>query len=173
VERLTQTNHLRVSPLVSLTFTVKGEDVAYRELRVYYGEPVRSENGGGKVIITNARAVASLMRPLLEPETCEVGYAVCLTAKMDLIGYHEISRGSIDSTPMYPREVFKAAVLVNAASVILVHNHPSGDPTPSTVDCELARRTKQAGEILGIEVLDHIIIGHEGRYASLKEQGLV
>lgn len=142
-----------------------------REIRVSYGEPLAGQAENGPVNIRTARAAAAVMSPLLEPETCEVGYVLCLTTRMDLIGYHEISRGSVDSTPMYPREVFKAAVLVNAASIILMHNHPSGDPSPSSVDCALAERIREAGVILGIEVLDHIIIGHEGRYVSLKEQG--
>jgi len=142
-----------------------------REIRVSYGEPLVGQAENGVVNIRTARAAAAVMSPLLELETCEVGYVLCLTTKMDLIGYHEVSRGSLDSTPMYPREIFKAAVLVNAASIILVHNHPSGDPSPSTNDCTLTVRVREAGQLMGIELLDHIIIGHEGRFVSLKEQG--
>ena len=73
---------------------------------------------------------------------------------------------------MHPREVFKAALLNNAASIILAHNHPSGDPEPSREDIEVTHRLVNAGNILGINVLAHIIIG-DGRYISLKEQGMM
>jgi DNA repair protein RadC len=111
------------------------------------------------------------MTPLLEHEVCEVGYVLCLTSKLDLIGYHEVSRGSLDSTLMHPREVFKAAVLLNAAGVVLVHNHPSGNPSPSADDIALTARIQEAGKLMGIELLDHVIIGHEGRWVSLREEG--
>jgi DNA repair protein RadC len=96
---------------------------------------------------------------------------MCLTSKLYLIGCHEVSRGSVDSTPVEPREVFKAAVLVNASAIVLVHNHPSGDPSPSAADLALTARIREAGELLGIELLDHVIIGHDGRYASLQGMG--
>lgn len=73
---------------------------------------------------------------------------------------------------MHPRELFKAAIKYLAAAVLLAHNHPSGDPTPSKEDLALTERLKQAGEIIGIPVLDHLIIG-DGRFLSLKERGLL
>jgi len=142
-----------------------------REIRVSYGEPLVGQAENGLVNIRTARAAAAVMRPLLEPEACEVGYVLCLTTKMNLIGYHQMSRGALDATTMHPREVFKAAVLANAASIVLVHNHPSGDPSPSPDDLVLTARLKNGGQLLGIELLDHIIIGHNGLYVSLKEQG--
>jgi len=142
-----------------------------REMRVSYGRNVSCERQNGPVSVKNARDVTAVMRPLLEPEACEVGYVLCLTTKMDLIGYHQVSRGSLDATTMHPREVFKAAVLANAAGIVLVHNHPSGDPSPSPDDMVLTARLKNAGQLIGIELLDHIIIGHDGRYVSIKEQG--
>ena len=74
---------------------------------------------------------------------------------------------------MHPREVFKAAILGNAAAIILFHNHPSGDPDPSREDRELTRRLIDAGRILGIDVLDHVVLGDEGQYFSFKERGLI
>ena len=80
--------------------------------------------------------------------------------------------GSLASSPVHPREIFHEAVAESAASLILFHNHPSGDPTPSPHDIKLTQRLKEAGELMGIEVLDHLIVGHN-RYVSLKEKGLI
>lgn len=142
-----------------------------REMHVLYGKCIPVEGKTDPVSIKNGRDVAALMAPLLEPEVVEVCYVLLLTTPLTLIGYHQVSRGSLNQAPMYPREVYKAAILANAASIVLVHNHPSGDPTPSRDDLDLTRRLKDAGELLGIGVLDHIIIGHDGWFISLKEQG--
>ena len=83
-----------------------------------------------------------------------------------------ISRGSLNGSLVHPREVFREAVSSQAAGLILFHNHPSGDPTPSKEDLALTRRLKQAGSIMGIEVLDHVILG-QGQYASFKEKGIL
>jgi DNA repair protein RadC len=95
---------------------------------------------------------------------------LCLSTKHRVIAYHEVSRGTLDSTLVHPREVFKAALLANAAAIIVNHNHPSGDPSPTIDDLEVTRRLVAAGEILGIVVLDHIVVG-DGRYFSFKEAG--
>jgi len=97
---------------------------------------------------------------------------LCLNTKNKIVGVHTISIGSLNASIVHPREVFKAAMLNNAASIICIHNHPSGDPGPSRDDIETTHRLVNAGNILGIDVLDHIIIG-DGRYISLKEQGMM
>lgn len=84
-----------------------------------------------------------------------------------------VSIGSINSSIVHPREVFKTAILSNAASIIVFHNHPSGDTTPSKEDINVTNRLKEAGKILGIEVLDHIIIGVDGMFCSIKERGMI
>jgi len=84
----------------------------------------------------------------------------------------EISKGTLNASLVHPREVFKAAIKATAAAVLLVHNHPSGDPTPSKEDLALTARMKQAGDLVGIPVLDHLIIG-DGRFVSLKDKGLL
>ena len=89
-----------------------------------------------------------------------------------MIGIEETSRGSLTTTILHPREVFKSAILANAASIILVHNHPSGDPTPSREDIEITKRLQRAGHLLGIKVLDHIVIGRE-KYVSMKDDGYI
>lgn len=86
------------------------------------------------------------------------------------IGENEISKGTVNQTIAMPREVFKKAIEMNASSIILAHNHPSGDTTPSHEDKVLTRRMEEAGEILGINVLDHFVIGHN-KYYSFKENG--
>lgn len=81
-------------------------------------------------------------------------------------------RGTVDHTPVYPREVVKRALELNAAALILVHNHPSGDPTPSRADIEMTREVAKAADALGIAVHDHLIIGRRG-HVSLREKGLM
>jgi DNA repair protein RadC len=83
-----------------------------------------------------------------------------------------ISKGSLNGSLVHPREVYREAVTLQAAGLILFHNHPSGDPTPSREDLDLTRRLREAGRIMGIEILDHIILG-ANRYTSLKEKGLI
>lgn len=95
-----------------------------------------------------------------------------LDTRNRLKNLHVISKGSLNGSLVHPREVFRQAVSLQAAGIILFHNHPSGDPTPSREDLELTRRLREAGRIMGIEVLDHIILG-SGRYLSLKDRGLL
>lgn len=99
----------------------------------------------------------------------EYMYMICMNTKNRIIGVFEISHGNVNSSIVGVREIFQKALLANAVSIILIHNHPSGDPTPSREDIEVTRRIKEAGKIIGIEVLDHLIIGD--RYTSLKERG--
>lgn len=79
----------------------------------------------------------------------------------------------MNSSIVHPREVFKLAILGNSASIILFHNHPSGDTTPSKEDINITERIKEAGKIIGIELIDHIILGDENKYTSLKEKGII
>lgn len=95
-----------------------------------------------------------------------------LSTRNNVLGISAVSVGSLNSSIVHPRECFKEAIRRNANSVILLHNHPSGDPTPSREDLDITRRLTEGGKILGIEILDHVIIG-EKRYVSLKEQGII
>jgi DNA repair protein RadC len=85
----------------------------------------------------------------------------------------EVSVGSLNASIVHPRELFKEAVRMSAASIVVVHNHPSGDPTPSGADLQLTRRLAKAGEVLGIELLDHIVIGDGGAHTSLRHMGVL
>ncbi len=98
----------------------------------------------------------------------EVVVALFLDCKNNVIGTCEIGHGTIDACILQPRDIFKAALLHNAASLMLFHNHPSGNPQPSMDDINSTKRIVEAGRIIGINVLDHIIIG-DHRYYSLKE----
>ena len=114
--------------------------------------------------------VAQALAPLLAHQAVEVFSAVLLDARHKAIGYAEVSRGTINMAPVHPREVFGPAVRLGAAAIIVAHNHPSGDPTPSAEDFAVTRRLKEAGDILGIPVLDHLVIGsNAARFSSLRE----
>ncbi|MNV44920.1 hypothetical protein D3C71_1366980 [compost metagenome] len=93
-----------------------------------------------------------------------------LNTKNHVIGQETLSMGSLNASIVHPREVFRAAIKCSSASIICAHNHPSGDPTPSPEDISLTSRLLQAGEIVGIDVLDHLIIG-DSSFVSLKEKG--
>ncbi|PQP80049.1 hypothetical protein C0Q44_29530 [Paenibacillus sp. PCH8] len=99
---------------------------------------------------------------------------VCLflNSKNHIIAQETLSMGSLNASIVHPREVFRAAIKCSSASIVCAHNHPSGDPTPSPEDIQITKRLIEAGTIVGIDVLDHIIIG-DGTYVSLKEKGLV
>ncbi|MCG7410202.1 DNA repair protein RadC [Paenibacillus sp. ACRRX] len=97
---------------------------------------------------------------------------IYLNTKNRVLAQETISVGTLDASLVHPREVFRSAIRHGAAALICIHNHPSGDPTPSREDIEITRRLIEAGELVGIEVLDHLIIG-DNQYVSLKEQSLV
>ena len=142
-----------------------------RELTVAYRPLPGPFAFDGRKRLSSPREAAALLVPLLSTEAAEVFGILCLSSKHTLIAWHEVSRGTLDTTLVHPREVFKAAILANTASLVLVHNHPSGDPTPSPDDVALTNRLVQAGQILGIEICDHIVIGHDSRYFSFLESG--
>ncbi len=123
----------------------------------------------GRTVSTPAASAAALAA-LLQDEPGEVFGILCLSTKHRVIAYHEVSRGTLDATLVHPREVFKAALLANAASIVLAHNHPSGDPSPSGEDLRITTALAGAGRLLDIEMLDHVIIGR-GRWTSLRALG--
>jgi DNA repair protein RadC len=100
----------------------------------------------------------------------ETFFAVLLDGKNRILREAEISVGTLTSSLVHPREVFAPAVRESAAAIIVVHNHPSGDPNPSPEDREVTRRLRAAGEVVGIRVLDHVVVG-DGSYASFLEKG--
>ena len=107
----------------------------------------------------------------LKHETKEFFFSIHLDGKNRICCVDEVSIGSLNQSIVHPREVFKTALLSSAAAIILLHNHPTGDPTPSSEDIEITRRLREAGEIIGVKVLDHIIIGDS--FLSFVTQGLM
>ena len=114
--------------------------------------------------------------PVLESELSELAYerfiALALNTKNHVTAVLPVSSGSLNASIVHPRELFQRAILANCASLILAHNHPSGDPAPSPEDLALTRKLIDAGLLLDIPVLDHIVLGY-GRYVSFKERGLI
>ena len=124
-----------------------------------------------KPLVKTPEDVASLVQGRLKGKKKEYFLAVLLDTRNQLIKVAEISVGSLDSSIVHPREVFKEAISASAAAVIFVHNHPSGDTEASEDDIKLTKRLVEAGEIVGIDVLDHIIIGGKD-HISMKREGL-
>jgi DNA repair protein RadC len=121
------------------------------------GEPIR-----------DAAAVHAHVRDRLPQLDREVFLALLLDGRSRLQGEVRVSEGTLTTALVHPREVFAPAIRLGAAAIILVHNHPSGDPTPSAEDAALTERLRQVGDLVGIRVIDHVVVGH-GRYVSLAE----
>jgi len=126
---------------------------------------------GDKPLVKTPEEVVNLVRSRLKGKKKEYFLALLLDTRNQLIKVSEISVGSLDSSIVHPREVFKEAISASAASIIFVHNHPSGDPTASEDDIKLTKRLAEVGELMCIDVLDHIIIGGK-IFLSLKREGL-
>jgi len=116
---------------------------------------------------------AKLVKQFLCDADREIFLAVCLNTKNEPTAISTVSVGTLNTSTVHPRELFKFAILSSAAGIILAHNHPSGNVTPSDEDSQITARLVEAGTLLGIEVLDHIITGPGGQYQSMKELGLL
>ncbi len=125
-----------------------------------------------RVTIKSPVEVSTLLMEEMRHLKKEVFKIILLNTKNHIIKYLDVSVGSLNSSIVHPREVFSEAVKAGCSGVLLVHNHPSGDPEPSREDIETTQRLVNAGNILGIKVLDHVVIG-DGKYTSFKEQGLM
>lgn len=132
-----------------------------------------------------ARACKKSVSPVKSPETIarlfsseladpnkEALMCICVDSKMNVLKHEVVSVGGLNANSVHPRDVFRTAVTEAAAGVVLAHNHPSGDPTPSRTDVKFTARVKAAGSLLGVELLDHVIVGGE-KYVSFKESGLL
>lgn len=126
----------------------------------------------GNPTIRSPRDAADLLMEQLRYLQKEHFVCLFLNTKNHVISQETLSMGSLNAAIVHPREVFRAAIKCSSASLICAHNHPSGDPTPSPEDIKLTKRLLEAGEIVGIEVLDHVVIG-DGNFVSLKEQGFI
>lgn len=122
--------------------------------------------------LSSWNAVVSYLRLLLAGQPREQFWVLFLDRKNQLIASEMLAEGTIDHAPVYPREVLRRALELNSANLVLVHNHPSGDPSPSRPDIEMTRQISKAAKTLGLTVHDHAIVGHE-RVTSLRSEGLM
>jgi DNA repair protein RadC len=153
--------------------SINNEKVRMHRLPIYRVALVR-ETSQPSVLncIKTPRNVYEIAATYLEGADREHFVVMMLDTKNQVIGINTVAIGILSSCPIHPREVFKPAILANAAGIILLHNHPSGDPSPSQDDILLTDRLKEAGEVLGIQVIDHVILGYTN-YVSLKERGQI
>jgi DNA repair protein RadC len=126
----------------------------------------------GKSIIKTPEEAYNELKGKARGKKKEHFWAILLDTRNRVIKSVEVSMGSLDSSIVHPRELFKEAISASASSVIVAHNHPSGNPEASQDDIKLSKRLKEAGELVGIDLVDHIIIG-DGEYLSLKREGLL
>ena len=125
-----------------------------------------------EIKVTEPRIIADILMNEMQNLPQEVLKLIILNTKNVVISIREVFKGSLNSSIVHPREIFSEALKKNAASIIICHNHPSGDPTPSKEDVNITLRLKECGKIMGIELLDHIIIGNRS-YTSLKEKSII
>ncbi|MHB0912005.1 MAG: RadC family protein [Armatimonadota bacterium] len=125
-----------------------------------------------RLSVSSPEDAARLLMPELRHAAQEHFKGLFLNTKNEVLRLSTITVGSLDASLITPRELFREAVRIGCASVIIAHNHPSGDPTPSSEDIQVSHRLCEAGEMIGISVLDHIVIG-DGRWTSMKESGLI
>jgi DNA repair protein RadC len=136
------------------------------------GRRMAREGVGERPRIRGPRDVYDLCAPVLLDAKQEEFRVLLLNTQHAVLRELLVTRGTLDTSVVHPREVFRAAIVESAAAVILVHNHPSGDPSPSREDREVTDQMVEAGRLIGISVLDHIVIG-DGRYVSFVEAGLL
>jgi len=131
---------------------------------------LESFNEVPKPKISSPEDVYRQLYPRMREKKKEMFIELCLDTKNQIIKEETISMGSLNANIVHPREVFKTALSESAAHIIVAHNHPSGDPTPSREDIEITKKLVETGKIIGIDLLDHVIIG-DGRHFSMKEAG--
>jgi len=123
-------------------------------------------------IVRTPEDAANLFRQFIGDCDRESFCILCLNTKNEPTALHLVSTGSLNASLVHPRETYKLAILANSASIIACHNHPSGEPTPSQEDIELTSRLRDSGCLLGIDLLDHLVLGN-GTFVSMKERGLM
>ena len=131
---------------------------------------ISGRQGAVRMRLRDSRQVADLLAEEMMHEKRELFMTINLNTRMQVESKSVISIGNIDSAPVHPREVFGPAIRRGAAAVVVAHNHPSGDPTPSPQDIEVTERLLSASEILGIRLVDHVIVGN-GCFTSMKNEG--
>lgn len=141
-------------------------------MQKYHLEMVKDSNLTYQEKLSSPEIVAKMLRDVfkMDVQAEEIFVVICLDTKNKVNGIFEVSRGTVNGSLVHPREVFKRAILCNATSIIVAHNHPSGETTPSPEDINTTKRLFEAGILLGIPVIDHIIVGEAPCYFSFKEE---
>jgi DNA repair protein RadC len=152
----------------------KVRQIKFRQIRAVYETLTVAEGAGNylspKIRYTSPTQIFDTFS-FLQDETKEYFIALHLDGKNRILAVDICSIGSLNQSIVHPREVFKTALLSSAAAIILMHNHPSGDPTPSNEDLVVTRRLREVGDLIGIRILDHIVVG--STYYSFVERGII
>jgi len=164
-------DHASASELLSIK-GVGSAKIAQIKAAFELGRRLMAESAADSPVFNSSASVFSAFAPRFKNMKKEIFLCLMLDAKNRLISAEQISEGTLTNSLIHPREAFKSAIKESAASVIFIHNHPSGDPAPSRDDIAVTERLRNTGDIVGIPALDHIIIG-DGSYVSLKEKGLL
>ena len=169
--RLSSLNNLSIEQLKSIKGIGRVKAIQIKAA-LELSKRIATSDGIVHHIIKSAYDVSNLMMEEMRYLKKEVFKAILLDTKNQIIKIVDVSVGSLNSSIVHPREVFSDAIKCGCNSIIFVHNHPSGDPTPSNEDVQTTQRLESAGNILGIKVLDHIVVG-DGRYVSFKDKGII
>jgi len=161
-----------IANLFGESVTPATKQIKLRSIETRYRMEVVRENAPQWVTtrFTSPRQIFEIFKDL-QLETKEHFITLHLDGKNRVVCLDRVSVGSLNQSIVHPREVFKSACMSGAAGIVMLHNHPTGDPTPSREDLDITRRLKECGELLGIRILDHIIIGET--YLSMVEQGVL
>lgn len=164
-----------VSASVEELSSIKGLGIAKSaqiKAMIELGKRLARAAAESRVSIRNPQDIVDYVNPYLRDEPKENFMALFLNTKNEVLKTRTITVGILDSSLITPRELFREAIAMNSASVIVAHNHPSGDPAPSKEDIALTRRLIEAGKLIGIDVLDHVIVG-DNKWISLRERNLI
>ncbi|SEU01879.1 DNA repair protein RadC [Salinibacillus kushneri] len=140
---------------------------------VHIEQIIREADEGVNYIIRSPEDGAKIASRFIGCDDREVFFVMCLNTKNNVVAVQRCHVGSLNSSIVHPREVFKSAILNNASSVIVAHQHPSGDIKPSMEDSNVTKSLVDAGKLLGIEVLDHLVVNSDNSFTSLKERGYI
>lgn len=150
---------------------MKSKSIRKIELRWSRVSVVKDGDAEYSKTVSRSIETVEVINTLIGPEVHEVVIALHLDTQNKIIGYHEVSRGGVAGSAVTPADVYRPVLLSGASKIILAHNHPSGNPTPSTEDIAITKRIKEAGDILSVRLLDHIIVG--AGYYSFLDSGIL
>jgi DNA repair protein RadC len=163
-----------ISPEELMQIKGIGEATAARILAAAeFGTRISSAGAMNRNRIICPEDVAGMFSAEFAGEKQEYLYTVLLNSKHEMIGKELVAKGGITSSPAVPQDVFRPAVRRGASGIILVHNHPSGDPSPSEDDYKVTQRISEAGTLIGIKLVDHVVVGGGGGFSSLKASGMM